>query len=199
MADDRRGRDKQAHDAERRQRERELLEELERSDETEPPVDDTALDRLATDLSSLSFPATGEAVVEELGGVTVESPQGSYDIADLVPDTETVVFEDSAAVRLRVQRPTVAAAMKRIVEAAATVRRKPLDASQRSGYEKTLRALKNVAADDDDEGITVVTDWIIEQIEETDSLPGSRAVRRRGAEFCRANGYEVRSDEWLGV
>lgn len=35
------GRTKKAHDAERRQRERELAEALERGDEPEPPLEDT--------------------------------------------------------------------------------------------------------------------------------------------------------------
>ncbi|WP_255679363.1 hypothetical protein [Haladaptatus salinisoli] len=38
MADNKSGRDKQADDAERCQRERSIAEELERGDETEPPV-----------------------------------------------------------------------------------------------------------------------------------------------------------------
>jgi len=42
-------------------------------------------------------------------------------------------------------------------------------------------------------------DWIVEQIREKEKKPGSRAVRREAAKFCRANGYEVRNDEWLGV
>jgi len=38
MADDKRSRDRQAHDAEQRQRERELEAALERWDEPEPPI-----------------------------------------------------------------------------------------------------------------------------------------------------------------
>jgi hypothetical protein len=38
MADDKRSRDKRAHDAEQRQRERELKAALERWDEPEPPI-----------------------------------------------------------------------------------------------------------------------------------------------------------------
>lgn len=44
MADDKRGREKQAADAERRQRERALDEALERADEAEPPAAETADD-----------------------------------------------------------------------------------------------------------------------------------------------------------
>jgi hypothetical protein len=38
-------------------------------------------------------------------------------------------------------------------------------------------------------GSEVVTDWIVEQMETTGKRPGSRAVRRRAAKFCRSNGY----------
>lgn len=62
MADDKRGREKQAADAERRQRERALDEALERADETEPPseaveTDDTvesAADREETSEGDVS-------------------------------------------------------------------------------------------------------------------------------------------------
>jgi hypothetical protein len=44
-----------------------------------------------------------------------------------------------------------------------------------------------------------VTDWILDRFAETGELPGSRAVRREAARFCRSNGYTVSNDEWLGV
>ena len=49
MADTKRGRNKQARDADNRQREREVEEERERTDETEPPAEDREEDRLAED------------------------------------------------------------------------------------------------------------------------------------------------------
>jgi hypothetical protein len=201
MADDKRGRDKQARDAERRRQEREIAEELERWDETEPPVEATELEEFETELESIAFPATGTDVVAAVGDREVESPDGTYAVEELVPETDEVVFDAPAAVRMRVRRPTVAAAMTRIVEASQTLRNPDhrLGGSQREAYEKTLRALKAIDADDDDEGIRVVTDWIVERIREKEALPGSRDVRRRAAEFCRANGYQVRNDDWLGV
>jgi hypothetical protein len=45
----------------------------------------------------------------------------------------------------------------------------------------------------------VIADWIVDQIDERGKLPSSRAVRRQAAKFCRANGYPVSADEWLGV
>ncbi len=198
MPDDKEGREKQAHNAERRQRERELLEELERSEETEPPADESALSTVEEGLSTVSFPATGTAVVEAVGDHTVETDEGAYSVADLVPETEDT-FEEPAAVRLRVQRPTIAASMKRIVEAGREHTREGPTGSQRTAYEKTLRALAAIDADDDDEGVTVITDWIVERTQEKGSLPGSRAVRREAAQFCRGHGYEVSNNDWLGV
>jgi len=44
-----------------------------------------------------------------------------------------------------------------------------------------------------------VTDRTVAEIEDPGALPGSRAVRRQAATVCRANGHEIRADEWLGV
>ena len=199
MADNKEGRENQADDADRRQRERDIRTALERDDETEPPVDERALGELETELAALTFPATGSEVVATVGDRTLESSTGVHTVADLVADTEDETFEEPSAVRIRVQRPTVAAAMKRIVEQCRSVQQTSLGTSQREAYEKTFRALKAIDADDDDEGVQYVADWIVERIDEKGKLPGSRAVRREAAKFCRANGYSVRDDDWLGV
>ena len=199
MADDKQGRDKQAHDAERRRQERDIADELERGNETEPPVEAAELADFEAELDSLAFPATGTEVVEAVGDREVESVDGSYTVEELVPETDEETFDSLATVRLRVQRPTVAAAMKRIVEASEALPNADLRGSQREAYEKTLRELESIDADDDDEGIRVVTDWVVERIRDKEKLPGSRDVRRRAAEFCRANGYQVRNDDWLGI
>lgn len=176
-----------------------ILEELERGDETEPPVDEEDLDDLTGEFEAVDYPATGAEVVAAAGDREVASEEGTYAVADLVPETEAVTFDSPEAVRARIQRPTVAAAVKRIVEAADSVRDAELGASQRRAYERTLRELKAVDADDDDEGIDVVTDWIVERVDEEGKLPGSREVRKRAASFCRDRGYEIRNDEWLGA
>lgn len=199
MPDDKRGREKQARDADRRQRERDVLEALERGDETEPPVEESDLGEFEAELDALAFPATGPEVVEAVGDHEIDAPEGTYAVADLVPESEEVVFDAPADVRQRVQRPTIAASMKRILEASETLPNAELGRSQREAYEKTLRALRGIDADDDDEGIQYITDWIVERIREKEKLPGSRDVRREAAKFCRRNGYEVRNDEWLGV
>nr|WP_252487400.1 hypothetical protein [Natronococcus sp. CG52] len=134
-----------------------------------------------------------------IGDRKVEADDGSYTVEEFVPETDAETFDSPFAVRMRVQRPTVAAAMKRVVEATGTLPNTDLRESQRKGYEKTFRELKAIDADDDDEGIQAISDWIVEQISDKEKLPGSRAVRRQAAKFCRTNGYEVRNDEWLGI
>ncbi|NKE35817.1 hypothetical protein GWG54_08285 [Natronococcus sp. JC468] len=199
MADDKRSRDKQAHDAERRQREREIAAELERGDEIEPPMEAEELANLEAELEEVTFPTTGNEVVTAIGDHEIESVEGSYSIEELVPETDEETFDSPAAVRVQVQRPTVAAAMKRVVEASKTLRNTDFSWTQRKAYEKTFQELKAIDADDDDEGIQVIGDWIVERIRDKETLPTSRAVRREAAKFCRANGYQIRNDEWLGV
>ena len=198
MADDKSGRDKKANDQERRRRERDVAEELERGDEPEPPADETDLDDLEAELDAVEFPATGAEVVAAVGDRELDAGDG-YAVEDLIADTDAEVFDAPTAVRTRVERPTVAAAMKRIAEASAPLQGVTLRGSQREAYETTLRELQAIDADDDDEGVRVVGDWIVEQIREKGALPKSRAVRRRAAKFCRANGYEIRVDDWLGI
>ena len=199
MADDANGRDKQARDAERRQREREIAEELERADEPEPPVDAADLAAFEVELEALEFPATGAEIVDAVGDRGVESTDGPHAVEELIPDSDAETFDSPAAVRTRVQRPTVAGAMKRVLEASRTLQDARLRGSQWEAYERTFVELEAIDEDDDDEGIRVVADWIVERIREKGALPGSRDVRRRAAKFCRANGYSVRDDEWLGV
>ncbi|SDJ92521.1 hypothetical protein SAMN05216226_11212 [Halovenus aranensis] len=197
MTDDRQGRDKQAIDAENRQRERDLATELERGDQPEPPREDGTLGEIETALESVSFPATGSAVVAAVGDREVESATDSYSVEELVPDEER--FDSPAAVTVHLLWPTVAAATKQVLEAIKTVPHAELPWSRRKAYEKTFKELNDVDADDDNEGIGAISDWIVEYSHEREQLPGSRAVRRQAATFCRENGYQVRVDEWLGI
>ncbi|MFB6109585.1 MAG: hypothetical protein ABEJ60_01770 [Halodesulfurarchaeum sp.] len=199
MADDKRGREKQARNAERRQRERAIAAELEQMDEPEPAIDAGELAFFETALEELEFPVTGTDVVSEMGHRKLESGGETYSVAELLPATESVTFESPEAVRMQVQRPSVATAIKRIVEAAESVQGADFTGSQREAYEKTFLELQVIDPVDEDEGISVLRDWVIERLRKTETMPDSRAVRRRAAEYCRENGYEVRSDEWLGV
>jgi hypothetical protein len=199
MADDKSGREKQARDSERRQRERNVAAELERGDEPEPLVDAGETSDLESKLESLEFPATGTKVVAAVGDYEAGSVARSYTIEELVPETDEEIFDSPAAVTVHTLRPTVAAAMKRVIEATKTLPNTDLPWSQRKAYEMTFQELKAVDADDDDEGIQVISDWIIEHISDKEKLPDSRDVRRQAAKFCRTNGYQVRNDEWLGI
>jgi hypothetical protein len=199
MADDKNGREEQAQNADRRQRERDIAAELARGDEPEPPFEPAALVEFEAELEPLSFPVTGAEVVAAVGDRVIESTEGAYAVEELLAETDVETFDSPTALRSRIQRPTVAAMMKQVVEAAATLRNAEVSQSQRDAYEKTFRELAAVDADDDDEGLRVVTDWIVERIDEKGTVPGSRDVRRRASKFCRENGYQVRNDEWLGV
>lgn len=199
MADDKQGRDKQAHNEEKRQRKRYLSEELERRDETKPEVDPATIDEFEGDLEAIEFPATAVELIEVIGDREIKTTIDSYTVAELLPETDAEIFEQPEEVKVLVQRPTIASAMKRVIEASETLPNAEIGRSQREAYEKTFRELKAIDADDDDEGIRVIADWIIDQIREKEKIPGSRGVRREAAKFCRKNGYSVRNDEWLGV
>ncbi|QZY00617.1 hypothetical protein [Halobaculum rubrum] len=199
MADDKRGRDKQAHDAEKRRQERAIATYLERYDEEAPAVDPDVLADIERAVETLEFPATGAEIVAVIGEHEIPTDTEMYTADSLLPDANEELFDSPAAVRVRIQRPTVAAAMKRIVEAAGSIREVKLTGSQRDAYERTLQELVDIDPVDENEGIPVVAEWVIERIHDDDAPPGSRSVRRKAAEYCRANGYEVRNDEWLGV
>ncbi|GAB7010296.1 hypothetical protein [Halorubrum trueperi] len=199
MADDKNGREKQAADEERRQRDRDVTAELERGDEAEPPVDDAALDDLETALEPLTFPATGRELVAAVGDREIAVAGGTYAVVDLLPDADSEAFNAPALVSERVRRPAVATAMKRIVEAAETLPNEEFGRSQHEAFERTFRALTDVDGIDDDAGVRVVADWVVDRIREREAVPGSRDVRRQAAKYCREHGYEIRNDEWLGI
>lgn len=199
MADNKSGRDKQAHDTEKRQRKRDLAENIERMDEAAPPIDVTELGDIESKFEELSFPVTGAELVGEVGAYEVESVARNYTVEELIPETETELYDSPAAVSIEIQRPTVAAVMKQVLEASDTLSNSELRGSQRKAYERTFQELRQIDADDDDEGLQVIADWIIEKINSKEKLPSSRAVRREAATFCRSNGYEIRNDQWLGI
>ena len=199
MADDKRGREKQAADEDRRQRERELATELERGDELEPAVDPAALAELEASLESLTFPATGRELVAAVGEHDIGAGGDRYVVAELLPDADMESFDAPAVVSERIRRPAVATAMKRVVEAAATLPDEEFGRSQHEAFERTFRALSDVDLVDDEAGVHAIADWVVDRIDERETVPGSRDVRRQAATYCRENGYEIRNDEWLGV
>lgn len=202
MPDDKNGRENQAANEERRQREREVAEALERGDEPEPAdLGRESLGNFDEELEELNYPVTAAEVVDQFGDYEVETAEASdpVPVEDVLPSTDDETYESVADVRTRITRPTVGEAMARIAEASRAVTDRDRLGSQRDAYEKTLRSLQAIDADDEDEGIRVVTDWIVDYIHEKETRPSSRQVRRRAAKFCRENGYTIRTDDWLGA
>lgn len=199
MADTKDGREKQAADDDKRQRERDMEAAQRRGDEAEPPIDPDAVDEFEAALEPLTFPATGREIVAAVGSRELASPTRVYAVADLLPDADIEAFDAPENVRERVRRPAVATAMKRVVEAAATLENEEFGRSQHEAFERTFRALSDIDGVDDEEGVRAIADWVVDRIAETETVPGSRDLRREAAKYCRTHGYEVRDDEWLGV
>lgn len=199
MGDDKDGRDKQAQDEDRRQRQRDLEAALERGDEPEPPVEPVAVDALVEEVGALSFPASGADILDAVGDRQLDADGNRYPLEALVPETDVPRFDRPDDVREHLERPTVAAALKHVLEASDTPDGAKLKGSQYDAYERTFQELRDIDAVDGDEGISVMTDWILERLENKGKLPGSRDVRRQAAKYCRSTGYSVRNDEWLGV
>lgn len=94
---------------------------------------------------------------------------------------------------------SVETAIQRIAEAESEAKVDDDDRDQQHEvYEKTFRALEDVTPDDDDEGVTVVADWIVERIRATGERPSSRTVRQRARQYCQENGYGISDNDWLG-
>lgn len=92
----------------------------------------------------------------------------------------------------------VTTAMRKIADVDNLAADEPDDREQQHEmYRKTLSALVEIDADDENEGVTVVTNWIIDYIKETGERPSSKAVRERAREFCEHNDYELPDDSWL--
>jgi len=193
MGDTKEGRENQAQDELERQRQRAVQEELARWDETEPPRElDDALD-------DLDYPVTTEAVAEAVGDYEVPVGDDVIPVAKIVQRSARDGFDSPEEARDRIRRPSVAASLRRLLALSTEAGMADDFRAREEAYEKTLRALEDVDADDEDEGIAAVTEWIAERVEETGSLPKSRRVRNYAAEFCRDNGYAVRDDGWLGA
>lgn len=165
----------------------------------DPSTDPSDLHDLESDLASVTFPTTGRQVVDAVGTQRVITKDGSYTVSELIPETDTEVFDSPGAVRVAVQHPTVAAAMKRVVEASRTLPTQAFPHSQRKAYEETFREFRSIDTNDGDEDVMALTNWVLERIRTDNTLPSSRAVRQQAADMTRTNGYRIRNDEWLGV
>lgn len=136
--------------------------------------------------------------VATVGDAVVVADDRRFAVSERVASTAAERFETADAVRAVVRRPTVALSMKRIVEAGAAAG-SSLEGSQRAAHERTLLELCALDADDADDGPGATTDCILDRIRDTVALPGSRAVRRQAATVRRANGSEIRDNDWLVV
>ena len=199
MADDKQGREKQARDEDGRQRQRDVDAELERGDEPEPELDAVDLGDVEAEIERLEFPVTGAEIVETIGDREVGTAAERYTVEQLVPNTDRALFDSPDHVRVRMRRPTTAAAMKRIMEASEVLPNEELDGSQYDAYEKTFLELEQISPDDYDEAITEVRDWVVERIRDKGKLPTSRGIRRQAATVCRRKGHKVRNSDWLGI
>ncbi|MDH5021555.1 DUF5789 family protein [Halobacterium rubrum] len=194
MGDTRKGREDQAQEELERQQQRAVQEELDRWHETEPPRE------LEDALESLSYPVTADEVAETVGDYEVAvSDDEAIPVAEIVERSTVEAFDSPDEARERIQKPSVAASLRRLRAASDDGGLGSEYRAKAETFEKTLRALENIDADDDDEGVAAVTAWVVEHLEETGSLPKSRRVRNFAAEFCREHGYEVRDDDWLGA
>lgn len=105
MADDKRGRDKQAHDEERRQRERELEEARDRADEAEPMSDDPGeqLGDLDDALETHEYPTTTAELVAAFGDYEIETQAGWNSLEDVLTATDNQTYDSADDVRHRIQ------------------------------------------------------------------------------------------------
>lgn len=104
MADDKQGRDKQAHDAERRQRERELEEARDRADEAEPIGDepDGRLGDLDEALENHNYPTTREELITDYGDYEVQTQGGSKSIGEILAPLDNERYDSADDVRNRI-------------------------------------------------------------------------------------------------
>ncbi|MFC4439296.1 MULTISPECIES: DUF5789 family protein [Natrialbaceae] len=105
MADDKKGRDKQADDEERRQRERELEEARDRADEPEPVHDETG-DRLGSFdevLENQEYPTTTDEVIESHGEHEIETREGWKSIGEVLEPVDNERYDSATDVRDRIQ------------------------------------------------------------------------------------------------
>ena len=103
MADNKKGRDKQADDQERRQRERELTEARDRAGEVEPPLNhpDHELGDLNAALETIHYPTTTDELIEVYGDRTVHSQRGSTAIRNVLALIDNETYDSADEVRTR--------------------------------------------------------------------------------------------------
>ena len=101
MTDDKRGRNKQAADEDRRQRERELQETLDRGDEADPGRE---LGELDAALETQNYPTTTEELIETYGDYEVETQNGWKSIEEVLAPIDDEPYDSPEDIRDRIQR-----------------------------------------------------------------------------------------------
>lgn len=105
MADDKNARDEQADNEERRQRERELEEALDRAEEPEPRTEDPleSFDDLDGALEAHDYPTTTEALIEAFGDREVDTREGRTSIEGVLVEADTERYDSADEVRSRIR------------------------------------------------------------------------------------------------
>lgn len=105
MADDKKGRNKQADDEENRQRKRDMKEARNRADELEP-MDTESTEQLGTldaALDDHDYPTTTEELVSAYGDHEVDTRSGTKTVGDVLSGTDDETYESADDVRNRIQ------------------------------------------------------------------------------------------------
>ena len=105
MADDKQGRDEQADNEGRRQREREMEEARNRADEAEPIRDEPGLQLGDLDeaLETKDYPATTNELVEAYGDYEIQTQAGEASLEDVFAQTDNQTYDSADDVRSRIQ------------------------------------------------------------------------------------------------
>lgn len=105
MPDNKEGREQKADDKERRQREQELSEELDRGNEAEPVHDDPGrrLGNFDKALANHEYPTTSDELIEIYGDQEVESRGGRKTIGEVLTPIDDETYESADEVRQRIQ------------------------------------------------------------------------------------------------
>lgn len=100
MADDKQGRDKQAQDEDRRQRERDMNEARERADEAEPVDPEEGLREL---LEMQEYPATAVDLIDAFGNQVIEDSSDIYTLEELLEDVAEETYDSPEEAQVDLQ------------------------------------------------------------------------------------------------
>lgn len=105
MVDDKRGREKQADDDERRQRERKVAEARTRADEAGPMRDDPVdqLGDLDEALETHDYPTTTDDLIEAYGDYQIETQGGWESLDEVLAPTDNQTYVSAHDVRSRIR------------------------------------------------------------------------------------------------